>query len=170
MTARVLYLAKADALSSRPVRGTLGYFNEALLWFHSAVSERVFAFMLPKAEDKRGNIGRRPDYFRKEAALSLEKLVYLSVAKNEAAVDGLTAAVRAAAEQHLVQRYLELLGPYDEYQSTAEFGHCLQILKAGATFTALLAEPKYVHLSTEVAYAHEIRLRDFAALTTGLCS
>lgn len=170
MTARILYSLKADAVSGNALKSTLTYFNDALQWFHSAVRERVFLFMLPVSEDPHGNIGRRPDEFRKQAGLAVSQLISLSVADNQAGAAALLRAVRADAERHLVARFTESLRQFDRNVSPPSFGYCLDLLQAGRTFTELLTEPKFQQLCTEVAEEHEIRLRDFARITTGLCS
>lgn len=170
MTARILYSIQVDAANGKVVGSKLAYFNEALGWFHSAVRERIFRFMLPVDEDKAGKIGRRPDEFRKQAGLVVDRLITLSVAFDQEGVAALTKDVRLAAERHLVARYLESLRSYDEYDSSAEFRHCLNLLRAGRTFSDLLAEAQFEKFCADLAYDHELRLRDFANLTSGLCT
>lgn len=171
MNARVVYLALSDASSGKNLDSALGYFRRSLGWFHKSVQERDFSFMLSKADDPSGRLGRRPDHFRKAAGEVCAKLVRLAVANRRRELADMCAAIRADADQYLVQRYLTLLSPCHVYESRPEqFGY-IDRLRQGTTFSQLQSEAQFItHCSTELAYAHEFRLREFAALTNGLCA
>lgn len=171
MTARILFLVKSDALDGKVIDSTLGYFNQSLAWFHASVIGRPFPFMLPKEEDKKGTVGRRPTYFRKEAGLFVDQLITLSVAGRRTEAAQITSAIRIEAEAYLTECYFALLKPHEKYESPDAFQKYLGRLRAGESFSQLFADRDLTDSCfADLALDHELRLRDFAMLTIGLCS
>jgi hypothetical protein len=171
MNARILYLIIDDVKKGSNVESNLEYFRRSLEWFHKSIRERDFSFMLPRAEDPSGTIGRRPDYYRKEGGEARANLIRLAVAGGPRAFAEMCSAIRADAEQYLVQRFLELVDRGELASTIPALWDHIDRLKQGVTFSQLSNEAQFVaDCSADLAFSHEWRLRDYAMLTRGLCA
>lgn len=170
LSSRMLYLAKSDAVSGKPLVFLSKYFERSVIWFHRGASGPPFRFVLLRDGNPDTSTGRAT-FFRTEASEDLKKFISLSVASERVAARRLTADVRLAAENYLIDRLFATMDNLEKYKSQQFVRSFFNRLEREQSFSGLMSDLTFVQFCSQFSsHEHEVRLIQFAKLTTGLCT
>lgn len=170
LSARVLRLAKDDAVRGRFLCPVSEYYRQTVHWFHKGVTGSPLRFVNLNGDVLDTSHGRATT-FRKWAGDDLNKFICLSVAGNHSAAKLFTSNVRAAAEAYLIEDLFATTSLIERHRSSDYVRAFFYRLEHDNSFASLMLNAGFVDFRSQFTnYPHEARLIEFANLTSGLCS